>query len=93
MLDYNVENILENMEEMKILSIYDRLYLRKAKFMYKILKKNECPPYINELFYWWILHENVPMLRSSSVHSLITPRLYKEIFKQSLTYSGLIPLV
>ena len=86
-LDYNVENVLESMEELKILSIYDRLYLRKAKFMYKI-SNNECPPYINELFHERILHENVPTLRSSSTHSFITPRPYKEIFKQSLTYSG-----
>ena len=78
-LDYNVENVLESMEELKILSIYDRLYLRKAKFMYKI-SNNECPPYINELFHEPILHENVPTLRSSSTHSFITPRPYKEIF-------------
>ena len=65
--------MLKSMEELKILSIYDRLYLRKAKLMYKI-SKNECPPYINELFHEQILHENVPMLRSSSAHSFITPR-------------------
>lgn len=86
-LDYNVENILESMEELKILTIYDRLYLRKAKFMHKVSKR-ESPPYISELFHERILHENVPMLRSSSEHSFITPRPYKEIFKQSLTYAG-----
>ena len=62
-------------------------YSKSPKFMYKI-SNNECPPYINELFHERILHENVPTLRSSSTHSFITPRPYKEIFKQSLTYSG-----
>ena len=37
------------MEELKILTVYDRLYLQKAKFMYKV-SNGECPPYINELF-------------------------------------------
>ena len=55
-LDYNVENILDCMEELKILTIYDRLYLRKAMFMHKV-SKGECPPYISELFSERILHE------------------------------------
>ena len=86
-LDYNVENVLESMEELKILSIYDRLYLRRAKFMYKV-SKNDCPPYINELFHERIPNENLPTLRSLSGHSFVTPRPHKEIFKQSLAYSG-----
>ena len=35
-LDYNVEKVLVNMDELKILTVYDRLYLRKAKFMQKV---------------------------------------------------------
>ena len=35
-LDYNVTNISESMESLKILTIYGRLFLQKAKFMYKV---------------------------------------------------------
>ena len=35
-LDYNVDDPNEAMNSLKIMSIYDRLYLRKAKFMFKI---------------------------------------------------------
>ena len=86
-LDYNVEDILESMEELKILNVFDRLYLRRAKFMYKVCK-NECPPYINELFHERKPNENLPALRSLSEHSFVTPGPHKEIFKQSLAYSG-----
>ena len=86
-LDYNVENVLVNMDELKILTVYDRLYLRKAKFMQKV-SLGVCPPYISELFQERMLNGNIPTLRSSTQHSFITPRPYKEIFKQSITYSG-----
>ena len=48
-LDYNVENILESMEELKILTVYDRLYLRRDKFMYKVSKMNAHP--ISTIFF------------------------------------------
>ena len=86
-LDYNVENVLVNMDELKILTVYDRLYLRKAKFMQKV-SQGVCPPYISELFQERMLNGNIPTLRSSTEHSFITPRPYKEIFKQSITFSG-----
>ena len=86
-LDYNVENVLVNMDELKILTVYDRLYLRKAKFMQKVAQ-GVCPPYISELFQERMLNGNIPTLRSLTEHSFITPRPYKEIFKQSITYSG-----
>ena len=35
-LDYNVDDSLEAFHSLKILSVYDRLFLRKAKFMYKV---------------------------------------------------------
>ena len=44
-LDYNVEA----MNTLKILSIYDRLYLRKAKFMFKVYQ-HITPDYISEQF-------------------------------------------
>ena len=75
------------MDELKILTVYDRLYLRKAKFMQKV-SQGVCPPYISELFQERMLIGNIPTLRSSTEHSFITSRPYKEIFKQSKTYSG-----
>ena len=33
-LDYNVDNIFESMENLKIMTIYERFFFRKAKFMY-----------------------------------------------------------
>ena len=86
-LDYNVVNVVESMKDLKILTVYDRLYLRKAKFMHKV-SLGECPAYISELFQERVPNENIPTLRSTSGHSFITPRPYKEIFKQSITYSG-----
>ena len=35
-LDYNVEDFSQAMDTLKILYIYDRLYIRKAKFMFKV---------------------------------------------------------
>ena len=35
-LDYKVENTYEALSSLKILSVYDRLFLRKAKFMFKV---------------------------------------------------------
>ena len=86
-LDYNVVTVVESMEDLKILTVYDRLYLRKAKFMHKV-SLGECRAYISELFQEHVPNENIPTLRSLSGHSFITPRPYKEIFKQSITYSG-----
>ena len=59
------------------------LWIRPCK-----VSKNECPPFINELFHERIPNENLPTLRSLSEHSFVTPRPHKEIFKQSLAYSG-----
>ena len=45
-LDYNVEYCDEAMRSLKIMSIYDRLYLQKAKFMFKVYT-NEAPENFN----------------------------------------------
>ena len=44
-LDYNVNDSNEAMNFLKIMSIYDQLYLRKAKFMFKVYN-NMAPTYI-----------------------------------------------
>ena len=86
-LDYNVENVLESMKKLKILTIYERLFLRKSKFMFKVYK-SETPLYINEMFNLRAVNENLPVLRSSVSSNFTTPRPNREIFKQSITYSG-----
>ena len=46
-LDYNVDDIHEAMKSLKIMSVYDRLYLRKAKCMFQVAN-NMTPTYISE---------------------------------------------
>ena len=75
------------MQSLKIMSIYDRLYLRKAKFMFKILN-NTAPVYISENF---TLRNNVNTsidLRSSAAACFIPPKPRTEYYKHSLRYSG-----
>jgi hypothetical protein len=87
-MDYNVVDIFETMQKLKILTVFERLYLRKAKFMYKVTK-SETPQYVNEMFEPRMTNDNVPVLRSASAYTFfIPPRPNKEIYKQSITYSG-----
>ena len=89
-LDYKYENIADSMEELKILNIYERIYLKKAKFMFKI-SKSLTPKYINEMFHLRPLNNTLQSLRSSATTNYVLPRPHKELFKQSLIYSG--PLI
>ena len=75
------------MQSLKIMSIYDRLYLRKAKFMFKIFN-NTAPVYISENF---TLRNNVNTIinfRSSAAACFIPPKPRTEYYKHSLRYSG-----
>ena len=86
-LDFNVDDVNEAMKSLKIMSIYDRLYLRKAKFMFKVYN-NVAPTYISENF---TLRNNVNTsinLRSSSAGCFIPPKPKTEYFKCSMRYSG-----
>lgn len=89
-LDYQYVNIADSMEELKILNIYERIYLKKAKFMFKI-SKSLTPEYINEMFHLRPLNNTLQSLRSSAAINYVLPRPHKELFKQSLIYSG--PLI
>ena len=80
-------NIFESMEFLKILTIYERLFLRKAKFMYKV-SNSLTPVYITDLFHQRTHNEATPMLRSITANNYIRPKPNKEIFKQSMSYSG-----
>ena len=86
-LDYNVDNIFDSMQDLKILTVFERLFLRKAKFMFKV-EKSLTPPYINEMFHLRNQNESLPLLRSTASSNFIPPRPRKEIFKQSIMYSG-----
>ena len=86
-LDNNVEVSIEAMRSLKIMPIYDILYLRKAKFMFKVCN-SPTPPYISENF---TRRNNVNTsvnLRSSSAGCRIPPKPRTECFKHSLKYSG-----
>ena len=75
------------MNSLKILSIYDRLFLRKAKFMFKVY--NEITPtYISENF---TLRNNVNdsvVLKSITSGCFVPPKPRTEYFKQIMKYSG-----
>ena len=83
-------NIYESMESLKILTIYGRLFLWKAKFMYKV-SNSLTPVDINNLFNQRSHSETVPVLRSITSNNYIPPKPNKEVFKQSMSYSG--PLI
>ena len=81
-LDYNVEDSSQAMDTLKILSIYDRLYLRKAKFMFKVYQ-HITPDYISEQF---TLRNNVNTsvnLRSATACCFIPPKHRTEYYKHN----------
>ena len=85
-LDYNVDNSTDAMKSLKIMSIYDRLYLRKAKFMFKVYN-NIVPAYISENF-TLRNNENTNIQLRSSAGCFIPPKPRTECFKHSMRYSG-----
>ena len=86
-LDYNVDNIFESMKDLKIMTIYERIFFRKAKFMYKV-SSSITPSYINDMF---TRRTTNLALRSSTSINYIPPKPNKEIFKRIMSYSG--PLI
>ena len=58
--------------------------------MFKI-SKSLTPKYINEMFHLRPLNNILQSLRSSATINYVQPRPHKELFKQSLLYSG--PLI
>lgn len=86
-LDHNVEDIHQAMKSLKILPIYDRLFLRKAKFMFKVYNE-VTPSCINETFSLRNNMNNSVALRSSASGCFVPPKPRTESFKQSMRYSG-----
>ena len=75
------------MKSLNIQSFYDRLFLRKAKFMFKVYH-NITPTYINEGFNLRTNLNTSVNLRSMNVGCFVPPKPRTECFKQSLRYSG-----
>ena len=91
-LNYNVEDSSEAMQSLKILSVYDRLFLRKAKFMFKVYN-GLTHSYISENF---TLRNEMDMsvnLRSSASGCFIPPLPKKECFKQSMRNLGCLVML
>ena len=88
-LDYNVDNSREAMKSLKIQSVYDRLFLRKAKFMFKVFHES-VPIYITEKFNLRSNANTSLVLRSATSQCFIPPKPRTEGFKQSMHYSGCI---
>ena len=86
-LNYDIYDMAESMNKIKILTIYERIFLRKAKFMFKVFIQ-EAPLYIRDMFELTILNNESHILRSSSNNIFVTPKPNKELFKDSLSYSG-----
>ena len=86
-LDYEYSDIACSMNDLKILNIYERIFLRKAKFMYKI-SKSITPSYINAMFTFRPINETLLSLRSVNTctryikfsHSKATKRNFQAKF-------------
>ena len=87
-LDYNVEDSNEAMQSLKILSVYDRLFLTKAKFIFKVYH-DLTPTYISENYVQGNEMEMSIQLRSSAAGCFVPPRPKRECFNQSMRYSVL----
>ena len=86
-LDYNVENTQDAMKSLNIQSIYDRLFLRKAKFMFKVFN-GLTPTYVSENFSTRSNLNTSVNLRSTAARCFVPPKPRTECFKQSMRYSG-----
>ena len=86
-LDYNVEDSQEAMRSLKIQSVYDRLFLRKAKFIFKVYH-DIASTYIIETFTLRNNTNTSVVLRSSTSGCFVPPKPKTECFKQSMRYSG-----
>ena len=56
--------LIDSIEESIVLTIYERLFLRKSKLMFDVYK-SQTPIYINEMFNLRAVDENLHVLRSS----------------------------
>ena len=85
-LNYDIYGMAESMNKMKVLTIYERIFQRKAKFMFKVFIQ-EAPLYIRDMFEATILNNESCILRSSSNNNFVTPKPNTELLNDSFSYS------
>ena len=87
--DYNSLN--ESLEQLNILSFDQGVFLNKAKIMYKIYN-NLAPSYLHEMFQMRAvnLESTLSNLRSVANKHYILPHAKCNIFKGSLSFSGVL---
>jgi len=87
-LDYNCDNVLQSMADINIMTVRERIFLRKAKFMYKV-SVNSTPSYIQNLFHQRRSDdETLPLLRSTTSGNFILPKPNTELYRNSLSFTG-----
>ena len=72
------------MDELKILYIYKRIFLLKARFIINI-SKYILPSYMNQMYSFGPFNETLQFLRSIGALDFYTPMPLKEMFKQSFS--------
>ena len=70
------------MVEFKIVNIYERIFLRKAKFIFKI-SKSVLPSYVNQMFSFQPFNEMLQSLRSTGALDFYTARPQKDTIYQT----------
>ena len=87
----NVDDIHQSMDDLKIMSFSERVFLRKAKFMFKV-SNNITPDYINSLFTKRQQNDfdgnESCTLRSMSTDNFVLPKPRTELYKNSMSFSG-----
>ena len=82
-VNYQYDNIANIMDELKILNIYERIFLRKAKFMFKV-SKSVLPSYVNEMFSFRPFNEMLQSLRSTGALDFLYSNATKRNFQTKL---------
>ena len=90
-LSQEYSGLEESLKRLNILSFDQSVFLNKAKIMYKV-HNNIAPSYLQELFHMRDINLNntVSNLRSVAQHNYIVPQPKCNLFKGSLTFSGVI---
>ena len=89
-LDYNIDHVYQSINDLKIMSVSEMIFFRKAKFMYKV-SSGLTPKYINIMFPKRQDNRNAndsQILRSVTADNLILSKPNTELYKGSLAYSG-----
>ena len=88
-IEYN--GLIEAFKRLNILSFDQSIFLSKAKVMYKI-HNNIAPSYLNDMFLMrdTTLNNTTANLRSVASKNFIVPQAKCNLFKGSLSYSGVM---